>query len=231
MSHGKGRKQRITSDSNAVISAVVFDAFGTLACISRRTNPYRELLREGRRQGVELTPDSARIAMKANVSLDDMALTFGVSLTPSRREELHHRLEVEVASIEPYPDAVEAISLLRSAGIKIGICSNLASPYGPKVREIFPHMDGYAFSYEVGELKPDPSIYQSICAQMDVESGHYFGDELGRVLMIGDSQRCDRDGPRVVGISGFYLDRTGHGQIHDLVQFAQMVTESNSLKL
>ena len=231
MSHGKSRKQRITSDSNAVISAVVFDAFGTLACISRRTNPYRELIREGRRQGIALTQKSANIAMTTNMTLDDLASSLGISLTPFKREELHRRLELEISSIEPYPDAVEAISLLKEAGIKTGVCSNLASPYGPNVREIFPLMDGYAFSYEVGALKPDPAIYQSICARIGVEPGHYFGDELGRVLMIGDSQRCDRDGPRVVGISGFYLNRTSHGQIHDLIQFARMVIESNSLRL
>lgn len=214
-----------------MISAIVFDAFGTIARIGQRTNPYRELIREGRRQGIALTLDSAHLAMTMNLSFDDLALSLGVSLEPAKREELHRRLVSEISSIEPYPDAVEAISLLKEAGIKTGICSNLASPYGPRVREIFPLMDGYAFSYEVGATKPDPSIYQSICAQMDVEPGHYFGDGLGRVLMIGDSQRCDLDGPRVVGISGFYLDRTGHGKIHDLVQFARMVTESNSLRL
>lgn len=213
-----------------MISGVVFDAFGTVVRIGQRTNPYRELIREGGRQGIALTPESANIAMTTNLSFDDLASSLGISLTPSKREELYRRLEMELSSIEPYPDAVEAMSLLREVGIKTGVCSNLASPYGPKVREIFPLMDGYAFSYEVGALKPDPGIYQSICALMDVEPGHYFGDELGRVLMIGDSQRCDRDGPRVVGISGFYLDRTGHGKIHDLVQFARMVTESNSLR-
>ncbi|CRM19298.1 HAD family hydrolase [Pseudomonas sp. 35 E 8] len=213
-----------------MISAVAFDAFGTIVRIGQRTNPYRELFREGRRQGVALTPDSAHLALTTNLSLDDMALSLGISLTPSKSEELRQRLELELSSIEQYPDAVEAISLLKEAGVKTGICSNLSSPYGPKVRDIFPLMDGYAFSYEAGATKPDPVIYRSICAEMDVEPGHYFGDGLGRVLMIGDSQRCDRDGPRVVGITGFYLDRTGRGQIHDLVQFAQIVINSNSPK-
>ena len=166
--------------------------------------------------------------MTTNLSFDDLASSLGISLPQAKREELHRRLELELSSIEPYPDAIEAISLLKASDVKTGISSNLSSPYGPKVREIFPHMDGYAFSYQVGTLKPDPGIYQSICAQMDVELGHCFGDELGRVLMIGDSQRCDRDGLRVVGISGFYVDRTGRGQIHDLVQFVRMVIDSNS---
>lgn len=211
-----------------MISGVVFDAFGTTVRISQRTNPYRELIREGRRQGVELKPDSAHIAMTMNLSLEELASELGVSLTASKRDELHRRLEAEVSSIEPYPDAVEAISFLKKHKIKAGICSNLASAYGPKVREIFPQMDGYAFSFEAGVMKPDPSIYRLICDQMNVEPGHYFSDNLGKVLMIGDSQSCDQDGPRAVGIAGCYLDRTGRGKIHDLMQFAEMVIAHNA---
>jgi FMN phosphatase YigB (HAD superfamily) len=185
------------------------------------------LIREGRRQGVELKPDSTHIAMTMNLSLDELASELGVSLTASKRDELHRRLEAEVSSIEPYPDAIKAISLLKAHGIKTGICSNLASPFGPKVREIFRQMDGYAFSFEAGVMKPDPSIYRLICDQMDVEPGHYFSDGSGRVLMIGDSQNCDQDGPRAVGIAGFYLDRTGRGTIHDLIEFAEMVVAHN----
>lgn len=37
-----------------MISAAVFDAFGTVVRIRRRTNPYGALFREGRRQGVML---------------------------------------------------------------------------------------------------------------------------------------------------------------------------------
>lgn len=210
-----------------MISAVVFDAFGTIVRIDQRTNPYRELIREGRRQGLGLHPDSIHIAMTTNLSLDGIASLLGISLTPFKREELNHRLELEISSIEPYPDAVEAISLLKQAGVKTGICSNLSSPYGPKVREIFPNMDGYAFSFEAGVMKPDPSIYRLICDQMNVEPGYYFSDNLGKVLMIGDSQSCDQDGPRAVGIAGFYLDRTGRGKIHDLMQFAEMVIAHN----
>lgn len=206
-----------------MISAVVFDAFGTIVRINHRTNPYRELIREGRRQGVGLKPDSIRIAMTMNLPLDELASEFGVSLTASKRDELHRKLDTEISSIESYPDAVEAISLLKSHGIKTGICSNLARPYGHKVREIFAHMDGYAFSFEAGVMKPDPSIYRLVCDQMGVTPGHYFNDRTGRVLMIGDSQSCDRDGPRVVGVTGFHLDRIGRGKIYDLAQFAEMV--------
>lgn len=43
--------------------------------------------------------------------------------------------------------------------------------------------------------------------------------------MIGDSPRCDRDGPRVVGNKGFHLDRSGADAIRDVVRFAELVAK------
>ncbi|EFW80292.1 Haloacid dehalogenase-like family hydrolase [Pseudomonas savastanoi pv. glycinea] len=210
-----------------MISGVVFDAFGTVVRIGQRTNPYIALIREGRRQGVLISPGSASLAMTTNLSFDDLALRLGIELYPLKREELNRDLERELSSIERYPDAVEAVSRLQDAGIKVGICSNLAALYGPVVKSLFPQMDGYAFSYQLGVMKPDPTIYQSVCNQMHVEPGHLFSDGAGRVLMIGDSPRCDRDGPRAAGILGFHLDRSGSRGIHQLDEFAQLVIENS----
>lgn len=210
-----------------MINGVVFDAFGTTMRIAQRMNPYRDLIREGRRQGVALTSMTTHIVMTSNLSLDEIASKLGISLTSAKRAKLIHALEMELSSIEPYPDALEAISMLQSAGVKVGICSNLASPYGPVVRNLFRTIDGHAFSFELGIMKPDPDIYNAICLQMDVVPGHCFSEKTGRVLMIGDSPRCDRDGPRAVGILGFHLDRSNQCNIHDLVQFAELVLHRN----
>jgi HAD superfamily hydrolase (TIGR01549 family) len=208
-----------------MISAVVFDAFGTVVRIGQRTNPYIALIREGRRQGVLISLGSASLAMTTNLSFDELASRLGIELSSSKREELNRALERELSSIERYPDAVEAVSRLQNTGVKVGICSNLAAPYGPVVKSLFPQMDGYAFSYQLGVMKPDPTIYQSICNQMNVESGHLFRDGVGRVLMIGDSPRCDRDGPRATGILGYRLDRSGNGEIHQLDAFAHLIIQ------
>lgn len=210
-----------------MISAIVFDAFGTVVRIRQRTNPYIGLIREGRRQGVAISPSSTSLAMTTNLSFDELASRLGIELSSSKREELNRDLERELSSIERYPDAVEAVSRLQNAGIKVGICSNLSAPYGPVVKSLFPQMDGYAFSYQLGVMKPHPAIYHSICNQMNVESGHLFRDRVGRVLMIGDSPRCDRDGPRATGILGYHLDRSGNGEIHQLDEFAQLVIENS----
>lgn len=166
--------------------------------------------------------------MMTNLSFDEFASQLQIVLMPTKRAELNDALKREISSIKPYPDALEAMARLRDAGVKIGICSNLASPYGPVVKDVFPKMHGYAFSYELGVMKPDSRIYLSICEQMGVVPGHYFGSETGRVMMIGDSRRCDRDGPRAAGIVGLHLDRSGNGQINDFVQFAHLIIERNN---
>ena len=215
------------SAAGTMIGGVVLDAFGTVVRINRRLNPYRELIREGRRQCCDLTLDGTHFIMTTNLSLVEMASHVGIYLSLSKREELSRALELELASIEPFPDALEAISRLQGAGLKLGICSNLACPYGPVIKELFPNLDGDAFSYEVGAIKPDPVIYQSICRQMEVEPGHLFDDGRGRVLMIGDSKKWDQDGPRLVGMMGLHLDRKGQGAINDLTRFADLIIDHN----
>jgi FMN phosphatase YigB (HAD superfamily) len=209
------------------VDGVIFDAFGTVLRISHRTNPYRNLLREGRRQGLELSPDSIRIAMTMNHSIYEIASHLGIHLTRAKSVELSSALERELSSIHAFPDAKMAIALLKESGVKVGICSNLAAPYGPVVREIFPQLDGYAFSFELGVMKPDIAIYHSICRQMEVEPWHYFSSEHGRVMMIGDSRKCDQYGPRLIGVTGLHLDRNGQGAINDLQQFADLVIDHN----
>lgn len=211
--------------TSPAVDGVVFDAFGTLLRITQRTNPYYELLREGRRQGMKLASDSIRIAMTTNHSFDEITSHLGVVLTPAERLELNTALRRELSSIQAFPDAEAAITLLQTSGVRVGVCSNLAATYGTVVRELFPQLDGYAFSFELGVMKPDPAIYHSICNQIGVEPGHCFSGERGRVWMIGDSPSCDRDGPREVGILGHHLDRTGRGQIQDLEHFARLVID------
>lgn len=204
------------------IAAVIFDAFGTLAQITRPTHPYLQLLREGRLQGRKFRPDDMQTLMTHKLSISQAAVWFGIQVSPDRLHFLEQALDAELASIEPFPDALEAIAMLRAAGIRTAICSNLAMPYGPAIQQIFPNLDGYGFSYEVGAMKPSPIIYRHTCELLGVRPGDDFGSH-GRVVMIGDSARCDRDGPRRCGISGFLL-RRGHSEgFSSLTDFARAV--------
>ncbi|EOD9097793.1 HAD family hydrolase [Pseudomonas aeruginosa] len=203
------------------VAAVVFDAFGTLVEIAQPTHPFRQLLREGRRQGRLPRADDIRTIMTRCLSLSEAALALGINISPSKLEALHQRLEEELASIRPYPDAVEAVELLQAAGLRLAVCSNLAMPYGSVVESIFPHFGAYGFSYRIGAMKPQPAIYQHTCDLLNVRPEKELSGK-GRIVMIGDSERCDRDGPGQVGIKGYLLRRNGD-RASNLSHFAQSV--------
>lgn len=203
--------------------AIIFDAFGTLIDVKRRTHPYRMIMREGARQGRIPSRPDLRTLMTCDCSVAQAASLLGIRITPSILEVVQAALDEELDSAEPYSDALEAIEMLSSAGILLGVCSNLASPYGPRVRELLPQVDAFALSYEIGVMKPDPAIYQAMCASLEVQPDRDWMRGGASVLMIGNSPKCDRDGPRVIGISGMLLDRTGSSKIGDLFQFAGLV--------
>ena len=86
---------------------------------------------------------------------------------------------------------------------------------------MLPGFDAYAFSYEVGVVKPNLIIYQSVCRDLGVELGQQmWGD---RVFMIGDSIKCDRDGARAAEVAGFHLSREGRGDFSNLIEFSERV--------
>lgn len=205
------------------ITGVIFDAFGTLVSIRKPTHPYRQLLRIGERQGRRSSAADLRELMTQSLTLSDAAMEFEIEVTQEEMHALRNSLARELALIEPYPDAIEAVSILRQGGLRVAICSNLASPYGSVVTDLFSDMDAFVFSYAEGLMKPDPVIYQIACSRLGIPPGQYFAGAGGQVVMIGDSPKCDRDAPRSIGVNGYLLDRSGGGQFSDLVQFAEQI--------
>ncbi|WP_455233252.1 HAD family hydrolase [Geopseudomonas aromaticivorans] len=196
------------------VQAVIFDAFGTLLQIRQGRHPYRQLLKLGIAQGRRPHPADIQVLMTRPLSLAGAAAHFGIQLEAEHLLALEAELAEEVAGIEPFEEALAAVDLLQNAGIRLAVCSNLAEPYGAAVHRWFPQMDAYALSYAVGAMKPEPAIYRHACEQL--------GAGPAAVAMIGDSQRCDRDGPQQYGMQGYYLDRTGGaGACADLLTFAE----------
>ncbi len=204
-------------------SAIILDAFGTVIEIKHRTNPYKMLLREGARQGRIPTGDDLHTLMTTNCTIAQAADVLSIRISASRREVIQEALDEELDSLEPFSDALEAIEMLSDAGIRIGVCSNLAAPFGAGLKQCFHRVDAFTLSYEIGVMKPHSLIYEVMCASLGVQPGRDWLQGASSVLMIGDSPKCDRDGPRAVGISGFLLDRTKGSAIPDLVHFANMV--------
>lgn len=152
-------------------------------------------------------------------SLQEAADHFGIRIPTCVMETLQNDLAEELASIQAYQDGIEAVALLKRAGFRVAVCSNLAQPYAEAIERLYPTLDGYVYSFELGAMKPDAAIYAEACRKLDCAPSE--------ALMIGDSQRCDRDGPNEFGIQGFHLGREGaSGEFKDLIAFARFVIES-----
>lgn len=95
----------------------IFDAFGTVVRIGNRTNPYRQLLREGIKQGRRPHLGDAHLITTLNLDLRGVAEHLAIHPSQSRMEEIETALQAELDSIEGYPDAIQAIAMLQSMAL------------------------------------------------------------------------------------------------------------------
>lgn len=180
--------------------AVVFDVYGTLASIGEKRMPFAKLLQIGEIKGRPRTSSDRHSLMTASFSLADAAAFLGIELTAAELSSLEADLVAELKSIVLFPDVLKTIRMLKSRGIKIGICSNLAAAYASPVQTLLPvQLDAYSWSFQVGALKPEPEIYRHVCEALECKPH--------QVLMIGDNFKADVDGPKVFGMRSVLLDR------------------------
>jgi len=170
------------------IRAVAFDAFGTLL-LSPQSSAYRHLTGAA-------APDERRRLLTSTDSLELHAKRLGSGIA---LPELLEELDAELGQIKLFPEVTETIAKLRKAGLQIAVCSNLAADYVSAVRRLLPPMDAYVMSCEVGAVKPEPAIFHALCDGLRLAPGE--------VLFVGDSARCDVDGPRRFGLAAVHLQR------------------------
>jgi FMN phosphatase YigB (HAD superfamily) len=197
------------------VSAVIFDAFGTLMKIREGTHPYRQVLKLGIEQGRRPRSSDATDLLTNSLDLKEAAHFFGIKIEPDLMNRLEAGLSKDLANIEAFADGLSAVTALLRAGVKVAVCSNLAKPYAAAVERLYPHLDGYSYSFSVGATKPSPEIYLHVTGLISTPPQE--------VWMIGDSLLCDCDGPARFGMKGFHLDRSGRGTIATLTQFANEV--------
>jgi HAD superfamily hydrolase (TIGR01509 family) len=114
---------------------------------------------------------------------------------------IRRKLEDELAALQLYPEVEPTLRSLRATGKRIAVCSNLAYEYGPAVHRLLPDLDAHVLSFEVGAAKPEPAIYEAVCSALATRPCD--------VLFVGDSKRCDFDGPQAFGMQACWLDRRG----------------------
>jgi len=179
------------------IDAVCFDAFGTLVEITDKRRPYVRLFRA--------LPKDARTDLKQRLMREPLDLMawcgqVNVEVPEVVLSNVFVDIEAEVDSIRLYEWVSEFWRKLRQRGLMVGICSNLAAPYGASLLQVLPGKpDTVVFSYEVGLQKPEPEIYQYVSQKMALPAG--------RILFVGDSTGNDVNGPKAVGMKAMLVNR------------------------
>lgn len=155
----------------ADISACVFDAYGTLLDFSSAVRNSRAaklpnadaLIQLWRLKQLEYTWLRSLMGRFADFwhvtgeSLDYAMETLGID-DPALRAELMQLF----LQLEPYPEAVETLKRLKTAGVKTAILSNgsvtmlAAGVSSARLRE---HLDAVVSVDEVGTYKPSPAVY------------------------------------------------------------------------
>lgn len=103
-------------------------------------------------------------------------------------QKIESQIEDELSSLTLFDDVVPTLNALQSRSIRVGLCSNLAQPYGAVIDRLLADFDLEQFlSYELGTIKLEAHIYKSILSR--------FNGEADQCLFIGDTFEADYAGP------------------------------------
>jgi len=198
-------------------SYVIFDLFGTLIKFGVQHHPFRQLLKWARENGRQVLPDDARTVMTINGDVE--AISDGLGIKPPRElvKGVELQIEDELSSLTLFDDVITTLNTLQSRGLKIGICSNLAQPYGAVIERL---LDGYDFelflSCKLGYVKPEAEIYQAIL--------HRYNCEAEECLFVGDTFEADYTGPTSLGLQALHLTRLGAVESYQITTLTDVIT-------
>jgi HAD superfamily hydrolase (TIGR01509 family) len=200
------------------IRAVCFDAFGTLVAITDKRQSFRTLLRGA------VTSISAEEILTRPLNLQGVAARLTHDFGEGGLLELERDLQAECASVRLRPGIAAIWRDLRGKGLRIGVCSNLALPYGPPLLSALPDTpDTVILSYEVGLVKPDPAIFRLVC--------HQLGCQPAEILFVGDTPAADIEGPGTIGMPAMLISEFEASMKHNLAHNSQTMVrvEGSSL--
>jgi len=199
---------------------IVFDLYGTLVQFGINHHPFRKILLWAREQGRSPQPNDARRLMTADKDCAEMLATLGIFPPANMLAQLHQEIQEELASLTLFDDVLPTLDALVNQEIPLAICSNLAKPYGAVIDKLLPQFNfARHLSYELGAIKPDREIYESIVMGT--------GLAPGQILFIGDTSLADYEGPTQFGFRAKHLVRgqtSGSNTITSLTEVLRLLT-------
>lgn len=203
---------------------IVFDLYGTLVRFGVMHHPFRKILLWAREQGRKPQPDDARKIMTRDKECEELLAGLGIFPPSGMLAQLHHEIQEELASLTLFDDVLPTLDILTNQGIPLAICSNLAKPYGAVIDKLLPQFNfARHLSFEVGAIKPDREIYESIVAGT--------GLTPEKILFIGDTSLADYEGPTQFGFRAKHLVRSqpsGGNSIASLKDVLRLLTNQTA---
>jgi HAD superfamily hydrolase (TIGR01549 family) len=203
---------------NTSPALIVFDLYGTLIRFGVLNHPFRKILVWAKEQGRKPQSDDARKIMMADLKCEELLEGLGIFPPADMLAQLHREIQEELESLMLFDDVLPTLDALVNQGIRLAICSNLAKPYGAVIDRLLPQFNfARHLSYEVGAIKPDREIYESITNGTSLASG--------QILFIGDTLLADYEGPSKFGFQAKHLIRSqasGRNNIASLTEILQM---------
>ncbi|MDL2718314.1 MAG: HAD family hydrolase [Acidobacteriota bacterium] len=179
------------------LAAVLFDLYGTLVEHGERPLSRRLPSALGVSRAAWMNLLRRGLLTTAFADEDAFVGTIARTLAPGRPDAVaicRGFLRTELDGMRLVPGTASLLNFLKRRGLKLGLVSNLASPFKEPVGRLGlePLFDAFAFSCDEGCAKPDPEIYARAVARLDVEPG--------RALFVGDSVQNDVRAPAALGM-------------------------------
>lgn len=134
--------------------------------------------------------------------LEELELTFDdATIEELEYAYAHAAVEILPAVVSGAP---ELLAELKSRGLGVGLISNTGRTPGYALRRVLdalalaPHIDVMVFSNEVGQCKPQTSIFE--------ELRRGLGVDYTEMMFVGDNLYVDVHGAQRVGMRGVHFD-------------------------
>jgi HAD superfamily hydrolase (TIGR01509 family) len=179
-------------------AAILFDLYGTLvrAAVRPLSRRLPEALGVPRAAWTAVLKDG--LLTRPFPDDDAFARFLAGQLVPERAGEgaaiCLELLRAERESVSAVPGARSLLSFLKRRGVKLGLVSNLASPFREPVRALGlePAFEAVAYSCDEGVAKPDPRIYLRVLERLGVAAQ--------AALFVGDNAPNDVRAPAALGL-------------------------------
>jgi len=186
---------------NHQLEAICFDLFGTLVYISKPTNPYLKMSQDIGLSDIENDNLKHQALTQNFSSLQELIKT----INPNLRVDLspyESMVKDEVDSIVCFPQTRQILQTIKDKNLKIGLISNLATPYKKAVDnlQLNNFFDTITFSCDCGLRKPNPKIFEQTAQKLNISPN--------KIIMVGDKLKNDVQGAKNANFSdGLLIDK------------------------